>query len=605
MPAAWLKQVVEAVTQCDVVALQERSVLHIVVRQLRSDLVGLPVSLNSTLQTVREVLQRVREPLTCIHVTHALLNIVIYIVADACTQRETEVPVLVFQARREAHGYRSCWALVEILIAFIDLTVTVTVNYAVLNWLAILVINLLVNIEWVHSVTHLVSLQISTRTITYLDVCINNRSTILWYTIQVGNLVLVVSEVVCHGPEPVLGLDSTPGNSCFNTGILQGTDVLPCLVLVTCHRRKWSIVQQIGSLSVVPIYATRQSLIQDTPVQTYVVGRGCFPLQVRTVVIWSVKFTLTSNWIETICTCADRIRWNPLIIADRTSLLTSLTITQTELQVRQPVSVLQECFFVSLPCKSEWWEPCPVLLETWRTIITNGCCQEVTVEQCVVGTSEERYQVAFALLAIWSMRTLCASKTCIVICIWIITYIVIVLAAPEVLPLITSHDVEMMNLIEILVVLSVSTQREVALQNFLTTVAAIVQCVCARCSKWLALATLWDICTQGSMQSQVLETVYLIVDVCTTDEWTAVSNLTALIQQRQRVRHLCGAVISERPCIVTKFCFLWPLEIATIVVESLFHIAAQLILVVLRCKLVWILSRVHSYSWWYYRTISI
>ena len=75
------------------------------------------------------------------------------------------------------------------------------------------------------------------------------------------------------------------------------------------------------------------------------------------------------------------------------------------------------------------------------------------------------------------MRTLCISKTCIVICIWIITYIVIVLAAPEVLPLITSHDVEMMNPIEILVVLSVSTQREVALQNFLTTIATIVQCV--------------------------------------------------------------------------------------------------------------------------------
>ena len=32
---------------------------------------------------------------------------------------------------------------------------------------------------------------------------------------------------------------------------------------------------------------------------------------------------------------------------------------------------------------------------------------------------------------------------------------------------------EVMNLVEILVVLSVSTQREVALQNFLTTVAAI------------------------------------------------------------------------------------------------------------------------------------
>ena len=108
------------------------------------------------------------------------------------------------------------------------------------------------------------------------------------------------------------------------------------------------------------------------------------------------------------------------------------------------------------------------------------------------------------------------------------------LAAPEALPFITTHDIKMMILVKVLVVLGVCTQRRVALYLLPITVFTVVHttwCGGRTGEQVRVLTTFRNVNTQSSMEAEILEAVDLIVEVGTADERTAVGDICLLVKQ--------------------------------------------------------------------------
>ena len=102
-------------------------------------------------------------------------------------------------------------------------------------------------------------------------------------TEELGDFVLVVGEVVADAPIPVLGADGLPVNRHLNTLVLHRTDVRPNTVVEVGTCGSITFVEQVGGLAVVQVDATRDALVEESPVETDVGRRGGLPLQVRVI----------------------------------------------------------------------------------------------------------------------------------------------------------------------------------------------------------------------------------------------------------------------------------------------------------------------------------
>ena len=102
--------------------------------------------------------------------------------------------------------------------------------------------------------SHLLILEIAVGT--NLDVRVGNGRAILRHTAQVGNLVLVVGDVIVEHPVELFALDGLPADAGLDTLVLERTDVLPSLVAVSREGLGGSIVQQVGSLALVEVDRT-------------------------------------------------------------------------------------------------------------------------------------------------------------------------------------------------------------------------------------------------------------------------------------------------------------------------------------------------------------
>ena len=123
------------------------------------------------------------------------------------------------------------------------------------------------------------------------------------------------------------------------------------------------------------------------------------------------------------------------------------------------------------------------------------------------------------------------------------------------------------RVVEVMVVLSPTVQRQCTLQNSLVTIASIILCQWRRRQYVCRLFTFRNISTESYVQTQVLESMYFIVDVCVTYERTADSLIIAEFQHRNRV--LCSLrIVSPVPCRVIESTSCKPLVITTEVTES-------------------------------------
>ena len=118
-------------------------------------------------------------------------------------------------------------------------------------------------------------------------------------------------------------------------------------------------------------------------------------------------------------------------------------------------------------------------------------------------------------------------------CLRIVADIVILDVAPEVLPLITTHDVEVILgiIIEVMIILSISRELQVALQNLFVTSATIIDRASVPRLVVGILDTFRNISTKSYMQAQVFEAVNLIVDVGTSYERLTLGIFVTSIKQ--------------------------------------------------------------------------
>ena len=163
---------------------------------------------------------------------------------------------------------------------------------------------------------------------------------------------MVIGEVVIHCPEEVFRLDGLDAERHLNTLVLQRTDVLPSLITESRQGHRRSVVQQIGSLTVIDIDAGSETLVEQTEVETNIIGCSGLPLQVWCIVVRTIEYAVTCHRIETVGTSANGVCRNPCIVAVHI-LLTSLTIAKTEFQVTQCIDVLQESLLIHLPCQCD------------------------------------------------------------------------------------------------------------------------------------------------------------------------------------------------------------------------------------------------------------
>ena len=166
----------------------------------------------------RTVAQELRRRPNSRKVRGSSIVVVVNVVANISTEREAQIPLLIRKAGRETKRPRSHRALVEILVGFSDLSVTIAVDYNARNGLAVLAVNLLINVVGEGRLANSVCLGVKTsssRDTTYCNIVV------LVATDKFCDFVLVVSGVEVDVPEPVIGLDGFVVESKFETCVLE------------------------------------------------------------------------------------------------------------------------------------------------------------------------------------------------------------------------------------------------------------------------------------------------------------------------------------------------------------------------------------------------
>ena len=129
-----------------------------------------------------------------------------------------------------------------------------------------------------------------------------------------------------------------------------------------------------------------------------------------------------------------------------------------------------------------------MVFETRRTIIAQRCREEITIFIRIVRTTEEAHEIVLCLVVVGRKivdRSFACSNESLCHLFSLQSSVVRIgsrifaprqgmLTSPEVLPFVTSHHVKVVTIVEILIVLSISIEREIALQNLIPAVVAII-----------------------------------------------------------------------------------------------------------------------------------
>ena len=348
MVASTLEEVLEAVAQGDVVTLQERGIVHPVVGQSYGLVGCLEVVRDRGKQTVGQIFV-VGEEGVGATVSHTGGKVVEHVIAQACTEREAEVPVLPLKARSQTHQHRCVFLFVVVFVGRSNHTVAVAINHNTLNGLAVLVVSLLIDIIGISGMTDCESLYIVTRT----ERCttLSHIVVAIVATSELGDLVVVVGEVVVQSPVPVLCINSNELDGSLETSVGHRTDVLCHLIAEVGCRGDINRIEQVGCLAIVPVEATADPAIEESPVKTQVIGCGLLPCQVGLESVRTGEIAVAHYIIVVLCARVHNVVGNVSVVGD-TFLLTGHTPTSAELQIREPLDILKGVLILHLPHES-------------------------------------------------------------------------------------------------------------------------------------------------------------------------------------------------------------------------------------------------------------
>ena len=164
-----------------------------------------------------------------------------------------------------------------------------------------------------------------------------------------------------------------------------------------------------------------------------------------------------------------------------------------------------------------------MILKTRGTIVTYRCSEKITVKQRIVGTSIPAHEVSLSLpvACIVRLHGSCKSFACIILTFvgrWIHRLAPLVSPIFHVAIFVTSHDVEVVSLVEILGVLSIGSSYNVILLLLIFAVATIVESVCRLWIVGVVLSTSAIFSSYVGVKMKVFETMYLIVCLYITQE---------------------------------------------------------------------------------------
>ena len=173
--------------------------------------------------------------------------------------------------------------MIDVLVGFGYLAVTVTVDKLTFDGVAVNIVNLLVNVEAVSGVSHHVGLDVGT--CTGRDATGSNEVTGIVTVGKLGDLVLVPGDVEVGCPCEVTCHDRTSVDVELDTGVLKVTDVgVHCIGQVrSCGNGGPG--QQVLGLALVDLKVTCDAVVEESEVDTEV-PCGCFlPLDVGVVTV--------------------------------------------------------------------------------------------------------------------------------------------------------------------------------------------------------------------------------------------------------------------------------------------------------------------------------
>ena len=185
-------------------------------------------------------------------------------------------------------------------------------------------------------------------------------------TDELGDLVLVVGDIVIHRPEPVAALDDLVIQSELDTGVAERSDIGSDLVAEVGTGCYVSCVDKVRSDTVVPVEASGKAVIGETEVETDIGRSRGLPVEVRVIGGRAEKLSATGDRIESVGTAGLFINGEIRIVGvlDVEFLLTGLTPSETELEVAESLDILEEGLLLDLPGECEGREEGPVLTET-------------------------------------------------------------------------------------------------------------------------------------------------------------------------------------------------------------------------------------------------
>ena len=196
---------------------------------------------------------------------------------------DCEGPLPVGQLGVESEGPVGSRLLEAVFVLGVDFSVIVAVHIGTFDRVAVGVVDLLVYEERVGSMSGLVDLDIVSGTsgdASGLDSVI-----ILTLVVggQLGDLGLVVGGVEAYGPAPVHGLDGNSVDLELYTLVGKVADIGVQIVGEVgscCHG---SVVEQVLGVSLVEVDRAGDAVVDESEVETYVVGRRGLPLKVGVV----------------------------------------------------------------------------------------------------------------------------------------------------------------------------------------------------------------------------------------------------------------------------------------------------------------------------------
>ena len=355
---------------------------------------------------------------------------------------------------------------------------------------------------------------------------------------------MVVGEVARDFPHPVLGDNRTCGEHDFNTFVHQSTDIAGDLVREVGTASHECGVNQVGGLAVVSVYATREAVLEETEVQSGIIGCRGFPLEVFIVGIRAIHQTISShthNGITAVLISTVDVVGVEVVVVSDAVLLTSLTPSQTELQLVEPSGILQELLFADEPAESCRREESPVLLEAAGTVVTHCSSEHITVHERVVRTTIEADKVVL-LLPLSGRRLVgrsCQRSARLLVGLQaahgITSFVVGIAPILLVAPFVTAHDIEVVVVIEVFVVLSVGRIDEVVLAFLGIAVIAIIEVGGAPVLIGRVLSAIAPVTGEVHVQAEVFEAMNLVVYFDITHVVKRACTVVFLCQQRHGV----------------------------------------------------------------------